>query len=343
MIRVGNGIRHQLHEFLNKSYSSILIITDKHVEKLYLEEIEKALQSYPVHVHVIPSGEASKHVEVYYDALTTAIQKGLDRNSLIVALGGGVVGDLAGFVAATFMRGIDYIQVPTTILAHDSSVGGKVAINHELGKNLIGAFYAPVGVVFDMETLRTLPKREKRSGYAELIKEALIDSEELVDTVLSESLDSIQDSSLQEIIISGIKVKQEIVEKDEMEHGVRSYLNLGHTLAHALEKELGYGEITHGEAVAAGLLFSMHVSEQMNGNQLPFHELRSWLQSNNYPLETIPFHHDKLLRHMKSDKKAVKQRIKMVLLNAPGELYLEEIPDERLLAYMQSFKERLMK
>lgn len=341
-IIIGEGIRLNLAHYLEKSYSSILIITDENVEKLYLNDVKESLKSYPLFDFILPAGEQSKHVDVYYEAISKAIENGLDRNSLIIALGGGVVGDLAGFVAATFMRGIDYIQVPTTILSHDSSVGGKVAINHELGKNLIGAFYAPVGVYYDIETLTTLSDRETRSGYAELIKEALIQSEDLFNHILKTSLKPISNESLQEMIMAGIKVKQGIVEEDELEHGVRSYLNLGHTLAHALERELGFGEITHGEAVAVGLLFAIHVSEKEYNVALPFEALKDWLLTNDYPIQPLPINNEKILHHMKSDKKTIKQRIKMVLLQAPGNLSLEEIPDETLLNHLRAFKERLV-
>lgn len=341
-ILVGEGLRFKLHKFLSKSYSKILIITDETIENLYLDDVKKGLSAYDFSQLIIPAGEKSKHIDVYYAAQTKAIETGLDRNSLIIALGGGVVGDLAGFVAATFMRGIDYIQVPTTILAHDSSVGGKVAINHPLGKNLIGAFYPPVGVYYDTETLTSLSDRETRSGYAELIKEALISSEDLFEEMLSASLASLDQERLQTHLMAGIKVKQEIVEADEREHGIRSHLNLGHTLAHALEAELGYGNITHGEAVAIGLLFAIHVSEREYNCKLPFDKLKNWLVDNNYPLTGFTVKAEKIINHMKADKKATKQRIKMVLLERPGKLKTEELSDEAIQVHLETFRERLV-
>ncbi|MCF3941638.1 3-dehydroquinate synthase [Oceanobacillus alkalisoli] len=341
-IFVGNGIRFELHKYFNKSYSKIFIITDDTVEKLYLDDVRKGLSDYDFSHFIIPAGEESKHIDVYYEVQTKAIEIGLDRNALIIALGGGVVGDLAGFVAATFMRGIDYIQIPTTILAHDSSIGGKVAINHPLGKNLIGAFYPPVGVYYDMETLTSLSEREKRSGYAELIKEALISSDELFQDMLATKLASLEQEKLQTYLMAGIKVKQEIVEADEREQGVRSYLNLGHTLAHALEAELGYGNITHGEAVAIGLLFAIHVSEREYDCNLPFDKLKEWLTDNNYPLAAFTVDTEKIINHMKTDKKATKQRINMVLLKEPGKLNKEELTDETLQNHLDTFRKRLV-
>lgn len=341
-IIVGKGIRFELHKHLQKSYSKILIVTDETVAKLYLHDVLESLTTCPTVEYVLPTGEKSKSIEVFYDVQTKAIEAGLDRNSLIIALGGGVVGDLAGFVAATFMRGIDYIQVPTTILAHDSSVGGKVAINHPLGKNLIGAFHQPAGVYFDIDTLATLPEEEIRSGYAELIKEGLISDEPLFRQMLESNLDSITVEELERNILAGIDVKRIIVQADEKEHGIRSFLNLGHTLAHALEADLGYGKITHGEAVAIGLLFSIHVSERVYNKELPFKTLKDWLIANKYPLDSFSFDLEQLIRLMKSDKKAVNERINMVLMKAVGSLQLEAMTDEALRNHLETFRERLV-
>src|SRR5699024_11124204 len=159
-IYIGKHIRFQFDQLLPKSYSAILIISDEQVAPLYADDLIEQLSNCKVYVELISAGAASKNIHTYYELQTKAIQYGLDRQSLIIALGGGVVGDLAGFVASTFMRGIDFIQVPTTILAHDSSVGGKVAINHELGKNLIGSFYSPKMVIYDVEMLQTLSVKE---------------------------------------------------------------------------------------------------------------------------------------------------------------------------------------
>lgn len=342
-IIIDEGIISRLKNYFEKEYTSIFIISDENVAKLYLNDVVKHLDNNNLFQYIIPAGEASKSVEHYYAIQTAAIENGLDRNALILALGGGVVGDLAGFVAATFMRGIDYIQVPTTILAHDSSVGGKVAINHELGKNLIGAFYPPAAVLYDIAVLSTLSAKEIRSGYAELMKEGLIASKDLFEEMLQVNLASLKNETLEKHILAGIKVKAGIVEADEKELGIRSYLNLGHTFAHALETELGYGVITHGEAVAVGLLFSIHVSEAEFSKELPYNQLKSWLYRNSYPVQTITFDSEKMMKKMKSDKKAVKNQIKMVLLKAPGKLLNREISDKAMLTYLQTFKERLIK
>ncbi|WP_339227976.1 3-dehydroquinate synthase [Oceanobacillus sp. FSL K6-2867] len=341
-ISIGESLRLQIKQFLNKEYSSIMLVTDDHVAALYLNEILENLPNDQVFQSIVPAGEKSKNLQAFYQLQTEAIEFGLDRESLIIALGGGVVGDLAGFVAATYMRGIDYIQMPTTILAHDSSVGGKVAINHELGKNLIGSFYPPEAVIYDVETLHSLSDREIRSGYAELIKEALISNENFFNTLLMVDIYNVPNGGLQAHLQQGIKIKATIVEADERESGVRKYLNLGHTLGHALEAELGYGKLTHGEAVAIGLLFAIHVSEELYSIKLPFNELVQWFTKNKYPINVTDLDKLALINKMKSDKKALKSRIQMVLLEAVAKPVTKELEDTAIENYLISFERRLM-
>jgi 3-dehydroquinate synthase len=242
------------------------------------------------------------------------------------------------------MRGIDYIQMPTTILAHDSSVGGKVAINHEMGKNLIGSFYPPKAVVYDVETLTSLTEKEVRSGYAELVKEALIRDEKFFQTLLTTDIKHLTAEKLTVHLLQGVTIKREIVEADERESGMRKHLNLGHTLAHALEAELGYGTLTHGEAVAVGLLFALHISEQTYDVKLPYQPLHEWLKNNGYPLdETLINREDALITKMKADKKAVNHKIQMILLHRIGRPAIKNFSDEEIKNYLQSFRERLVK
>jgi len=342
-IAIGENIRFELLERMPKTYTTIMIITDESVAKLYLNDIKSNFKTEHVVEAIIPVGEKSKSMKQYEILQTIAIENGLDRHSLIIALGGGVVGDLAGFVAATFLRGIDYIQIPTTILAHDSSVGGKVAINHEYGKNLIGSFYAPQAVVYDVETLKSLPIHEIRSGYAELMKEALISNDHFLQKILNTYVTDVPNDILQEHLQEGIKVKATIVEADEKEASVRMYLNLGHTLGHALEADLGYGVLTHGEAIAIGLLFSLRVSEQIYNVSLPYDAVYDWFIKNNYPIHLDHLNIDQLINHMKRDKKVVNEHIQMVLLKAVGEPIITQIQDEDLRMYLESFKEKLVK
>src|SRR5690625_812732 len=311
-VYIGNQLRHELKRFLPKKYSSILIITDESVAALYLDDILNNFSNESVYTSTVKVGESSKNIHTYYQLQTDALSYGLDRQSLIIALGGGVVGDLAGFVAATFMRGINYIQLPTTILAHDSSVGGKVAINHELGKNLIGNFYPPAAVIYDVDTLSSLPAREVRSGYAEIVKEALIANDELFKQLMTINIAQVSSEQLTEHLLKGIQVKAKIVERDEKESGERKLLNLGHTLAHALEAEFAYGTITHGEAVAIGLLFSLFVSERHLQANLPYDDLTNWLKANDYPLKLKKINTSFLIDHMKKDKKTIKDNNQIV-------------------------------
>lgn len=341
-IVIDESIRHQLKKYIKKSYSSILIITDENVANLYLEDIKENFLDDQVFQVIIKNGEQSKDIDTYYKLQTEAIKYGLDRHSLIIALGGGVVGDLAGFVAATFLRGVDYIQIPTTILAHDSSVGGKVAINHELGKNLIGCFYPPKAVIYDVETLVSLSKHEIRSGYAELVKEALISDASFLNDILQTDLIDITNDQLTKHLLQGIKVKAAIVEADEKESGVRMYLNLGHTLGHAIEAELGYGKLTHGEAIAIGLLFAIRISEERYAIRLPYEQLYKWLNENKYPLNLQHLNAENLINKMKSDKKVVNKKIQMVLLKDIGEPIVEEIENKDLLRYLEIFMEELV-
>ena len=340
---VGNSLRLKLKELLPKQYSRILIVTDSVVAPLYLEEVKKALAEEDVIVTdvVIPNGEFSKNIEQFYHLQTIALEANLDRQSLIVALGGGVIGDLAGFVAATFMRGIDYIQVPTTILAHDSSVGGKVAINHELGKNLIGAFYPPRAVIYDIDTLQSLPKHEVRSGYAEIIKEAFIANKSLLDELVLKKIDEVSEDDLSRHVYAGIAIKANIVEQDERETHMRMFLNFGHTLAHAIEAELKYGEITHGEAVAIGMLFALRVSEGELGVDLASNSYKQWLINNGYPLSLFSIDRQDLIDKMKLDKKSTNEQIQMVLLEQFAKPTVLHLEDDVIADYLDTFIKEL--
>lgn len=332
------GLRKDIGKYLKQlnigQISSVLIITDDTVAPLYLNDVKNSLANFDnVYDFVIPSGEESKSFQNYYDIQTFALEKGLDRKSLIIALGGGVVGDLAGFAAATYMRGIPFVQMPTTLLAHDSSVGGKVAINHPLGKNMIGAFHQPALVLYDIETLMTLPEHEWRSGYAEVMKHALIWDRSFYHW-LRDNIHSFHDINgelAEELLLRSISVKAEIVSKDEKENGIRAFLNFGHTLGHAIETNIGYGKMTHGEAVAIGMIFALKVSEAFYNKPLPLEEIRAWFKTYGFQTE-IPeqLNREKLLETMKKDKKTQHGIIRMVLLTEIGEVEVQAV-DESLI------------
>ncbi|MFC7373164.1 3-dehydroquinate synthase [Fictibacillus iocasae] len=326
---------------LTPAVTRILIITDDNVAPLYLGKVAALLSSETtVHEHILPHGDQEKSFANYIACQTKALESGLDRRSLIIALGGGMIGDLAGFVASTYMRGIRFIQVPTTLLAHDSAVGGKTGINHELGKNMIGAFHHPEAVIYPIECLRTLPVNEIRSGFAEVIKHALIKDEVFYRALHEEvrSLTEVGSGTLQKAIVTGIQIKADIVRQDERENGVRALLNFGHTLGHAIEAELGYGKWTHGDAVAAGMRFALRVGAAVYGIPLiEEKEMNAWLIELGYPPLPAGLEAERLLARMKKDKKSHRGTVQMVLLPRIGRAELLEVPDPLLKRELQSF------
>ncbi|HSJ38522.1 MAG TPA: 3-dehydroquinate synthase [Planococcus sp. (in: firmicutes)] len=321
-----NVLKEQYSEILNNA-DRIGIIVDETVATLHLDHFKTQLDgSEKVKYKVIPSGEQAKSIATYMDCQSFLLEQGFSRKSVILAFGGGATGDLAGFVASTFMRGIPFIQIPTTILAHDSAVGGKTAINHELGKNMIGTFYQPATVIYDTRFLSTLPEKEVRSGMAEVIKHAFISNGAWLDELLAiKDVSRLSDEELAVHLERGIAVKAAIVEEDEYETGVRKYLNFGHTLAHAIEAASGYGKITHGEAVAIGMAYALYLSEHEK-----FHQFLDWCKSNGYPLDllqTIPF--EKLQSYMTKDKKTAGGLLNFVLLHETGRPFMETVDNEK--------------
>ena len=267
-IYIGSGLLDGIGaRFAERRYpvkSPVMIVADEAIVDLYAEKVEKSLDAagYKVTTVVVPSGETSKSLEMLDELIGAALQAGLDRKSTVIALGGGVIGDLAGFVAATYMRGVRFVQVPTTILAHDSSVGGKVAVNHSLAKNIIGAFYQPEFVLYDLDTLASLPIREVRAGLSEVIKHGLIWNADFVAWCddNADRLLALEPDALGYALYEGCKVKSIVVSRDERENDLRAILNLGHTIGHALEAVAGYGELLHGEAIAIGMVGSARLA-----------------------------------------------------------------------------------
>ncbi|RKL67587.1 3-dehydroquinate synthase [Salipaludibacillus neizhouensis] len=341
---IQGGLRHEcfsyIREALQKSVSSYMIMIDENVADLYLADL---LASFPENIQPtvtkIASGEGSKSIEKFSQLLTEALEVPLDRQSVIIAVGGGVTGDLAGYVAASYMRGIRFIQMPTTLLAHDSSVGGKTGINHPLGKNLIGAFHAPSAVLYDSDMLRTLPETEWRSGFAEVVKHGFIKDTAFLEWLEKKvmSFSDIPSDILNEMLRRSIAVKAEIVQEDEKENGVRAFLNYGHTLGHALESELGYGKLTHGEAVAIGMAFAHKLSERVFHTTLPTKTHEIYMTKLGYQL-SIPegISAASLLQRMKLDKKAEHNRIRFVLLEEMGKPVLLPVEEQVVLDLLVS-------
>ncbi|MER2059781.1 MAG: 3-dehydroquinate synthase [Niallia sp.] len=341
---IGERVIEEVRSFIQTNFADrtkILVITDETVEKLHLELLLKNLSSLPVIAYTVPAGEKAKTFDVFYACLTYMLEQHLDRKSLVLALGGGAVGDLAGYVAASFMRGIPFIQIPTTILAHDSAVGGKVAINHPLGKNMIGVFNQPEAVFYDTTFITTLPIRELRSGFGEVIKHALISDTAFYRELLCQfsDLSKVPLSYWSKILEKGILVKRAIVEKDEMESNVRAFLNFGHTLGHAIEAEMGYGKFTHGEAVVIGMIFALKLSKHHYDLPFSLEEYINWLKQLGYSCD-IPgdLEIERLIDRMKQDKKSINGSIRFVLLKEIGYPELVEMDEDVIRKELALFK-----
>lgn len=315
----------------------LLIICDDNVHNLYYGDLDHVLAGtgYEYRVVVIPHGEATKSLKWAERLYTEALNAKLDRQSTIVALGGGVVGDIAGFIAATYMRGINFIQIPTTLLAQiDSSIGGKVAVNHTQAKNIIGAFYQPSMVYINIDTLSTLPEREFLSGLAELIKYGYIwDSNFL--TWLMENMDSIlaQDpKALRYSIYRACQIKSHIVGMDETEQGIRAILNFGHTIGHAIEAATDYEKYTHGEAVAIGMIYEAKLAYELGLIEKDYMEgLIALLERCSLPTKVENLDAITLIDKMTLDKKNIQGDIVFILPTGAGKVEIYSNIDRKLL------------
>jgi 3-dehydroquinate synthase len=300
------------------------VLTDENVARHWLPPLQQALSGQDAPTHIIPAGEEQKSLAQFSAVIDAMVAHKRRRNSVLIALGGGVIGDLGGFVAASYQRGIACIQVPTTLLAMvDSSVGGKTAVNHPAGKNLIGAFHQPEAVLADLATLSTLPDREFRSGLAEVLKYGLIADADFI-TWLEHKRGALlahDPAALAEAIARSCTHKAAIVARDPTEQGERALLNLGHTFGHAIETELGYGCWLHGEAVALGLLQAAELAALLG--YLPDRQLaeriRRWLAAVDLPT-ALPASIDReaLLRHMALDKKNLSSKWRFILPTGIG-------------------------
>lgn len=278
-----------------EKYQEFVVLSDENVYTLYGEMIDQQIYKTekPVETIVIPAGDESKCLEIYEQVLTSMLERYISRNALLIAFGGGMVGDFGGFVAATYMRGIDFIQVPTTLLAHDSAVGGKVALNHPLAKNVIGAFYQPKAVLYDPHLLQTLPDIEWISGFAEVQKHSEIDS-----TFVLPDIKTLEDMKQVDMYLAeAIEVKRKIVERDPFEQGDRIFLNYGHTFGHALEQHMNY-ELPHGICVLYGLIFVALLEKR---TAKPYQDILGMISLPTLKLSLEDF--DILFTYMKRDKK----------------------------------------
>jgi 3-dehydroquinate synthase len=317
--------------------SQALIVTNDTVGPLYAETLRVALQTHYPQVHVVglPDGESYKDwhtLNLIFDAL---LQHECDRKTVLFALGGGVVGDMTGFAAASYMRGVPFVQVPTTLLAQvDSSVGGKTAINHPLGKNMIGAFYQPVRVVCDLSTLSTLPERELSAGLAEVIKYGPIHDLAFLDWI-ERHIDAMRQRDVQALAYAvqrSCEIKADVVGQDEREAGLRAILNFGHTFGHAIEAGMGYGQWLHGEAVGCGMVMAAQLSCRMGLLAESFEQrLRLLIERAGLPVvgpRLAANNAQRYLELMRVDKKAEAGQIRFVLVDDHGRAHIQPAPDE---------------
>jgi len=348
-IFVGYGSLGRLGEKLKKVSSSrvAVVISDGNVSRLYGDRVREILKAagFAVNSFVVPPGEESKSINTAMDIYNFLIKKRVERDDILIALGGGMIGDLAGFVAATYLRGIPWVQVPTSLVAMvDASIGGKVAINHHEGKNLIGAFYQPNFVLADTQTLATLPKRELTSGWAEVVKYGLILDKEFFEFLESNAgrLMKLEQDVVSKAIIRSASLKAQVVSQDEKERGQRIILNYGHTIAHGLEAATRYSHFLHGEAVAIGMMGAAKLSQK--SGILPTNVVRrqqSLLQKFGLPTSFSSTGLAEIAKAMEVDKKTRAKKIRWVLLEDIGKTAIRaNVPQQDVMAVLEELSQR---
>lgn len=333
-IHIGTGLLADPGSYADlPAASSALIVSNTTVAPLYAQTLSQALASRyrTVHVLELPDGESHKDWATLNRIFDALLGHGSDRKTVLFALGGGVVGDMTGFAAACYMRGVPFVQVPTTLLAQvDSSVGGKTAINHPLGKNMVGAFYQPQRVLCDLDTLRTLPPREVAAGLAEIIKYGPIADLAFLDWIEAhvDALVAREPVALAHAVQRSCEIKAAVVGQDERESGLRAILNFGHTFGHAIESGLGYGEWLHGEAVGCGMVMAIRLSQRLGGVDAAFAErLTRLIARAGLPTRGPALGAERYLELMRVDKKSEGGEIRFVLIDRPGSAVMRAAPD----------------
>ncbi len=314
-----SNICSHMHDLIDNR--KVFVVTDDNVDSLYGEELCNMLSEYELSYLVLPHGETTKSSEYLNKIYSAMAEFGMSRTDILIAFGGGVIGDLAGFAASTFLRGIDFIQVPTTLLSQvDSSVGGKVAIDLPEGKNLVGSFYPPVRVIIDPDMLSTLPKRVFSDGMAEVIKYAAIRDKELFNHLLG-------DIDIGWVIERCINIKKTVVQNDEFDTGERMILNFGHTFGHVVENLTGYTLYTHGEAVAIGMLRITEKSEAMGITKTgTASKLKELLAKYNLVFDNFFFNPEEAREVLTLDKKSTGEYINYIMITDIGEVVINKLP-----------------
>lgn len=335
-IRIGSDLKSEISEVIQEleyKHRSIILVTDKNITKSQEQFINEVFDGAPK--LVFPAGEKSKSLESLVKGYDFLIDHNMDRTSTLFAIGGGVIGDLGGFIASTYMRGIDYYQIPTSLLAMvDSSVGGKTGINLKAGKNMVGAFYQPKEVFVNTDFLKTLPEREFTSGLAEIIKYGLLSNLEFFEFLESTPPVTADSPEIESIIERSCSIKAQIVQEDERDQsGKRALLNLGHTFAHAIEKAAGYGEYLHGEAVAIGMVLAARLSELLGYlSEKDFQRVKDLIAKYGLPTKlNKPISIPELNTAMHHDKKAEGGHLHFILLKKLGDAFEEKGVDEKWL------------
>lgn len=335
-IRVGEGLSESFVDFCVEHYPSqkVFVVIDEKVDSLHHNRVQKMCAQYfkETHFLVVPEGEASKSVSRWNKIVDQVLKEGLERGTPLLAIGGGVTGDLGGFAAASILRGIPLIHMPTSLLAMvDSSIGGKTGVNHETGKNLIGAFYQPDAVFSDVDFLETLERKEWITGLAEILKYAAIRNPDLfAELELLSVNELLPNNQWAEVIRESAQIKTDIVQEDTLESGKRAYLNFGHTFGHAIEKLAGYGQISHGEAVFVGMIAATYFSKKL-GHPVDDARFAPFIPLYKQQMKALPADVDQLIETMKTDKKVKNNTLRLVLLNEWGSPYIYECTDYSIL------------
>lgn len=336
-----DGLARELLK-LNSQNRKVCIVTETKVASLYLEEVKKTAEPVckTLITYVFPEGEASKNLDTVSDLYECLIANQFDRKDLLLALGGGVTGDLTGFAAATYLRGIDFVQVPTTLLAQvDSSIGGKTGVDFKAYKNMVGAFHMPKLVYMNRNTLQTLPEREFRCGLGEIIKHGLIKDREYLHFIRDnkEKIRERDGEILQKLIYGSCQIKKDVVERDPKEQGERAMLNFGHTLGHAIEKKMDFS-LLHGECVALGCVTALYISWKMgNITQEEWEENRDLIRWFGFPSLPETVNRQELVEITKVDKKMEQGVVKFIVLRSIGEAQIvKTVTDEMMKEALDS-------
>ncbi|WP_041921182.1 3-dehydroquinate synthase [Ilyobacter polytropus] len=347
-ILLDKGIIGELKNYVTK-YEKIILVSNTKVGALYSEKVLDILENTGKNISYfeISDGEEHKSIESAFGIYDFMVENDFDRSSLIISLGGGVITDLGGYVAATYMRGIDFIQIPTSLLSQvDASIGGKVAVNHPKAKNLIGAFYQPKLVLIDVDFLKTLPEKEFKAGMGEIIKHSFLKDDDYYDYLVenAQAVKDLQPEEIIEVIKRSCVIKKNIVEEDEKEKGIRAIVNLGHTYAHALETATEYKGYSHGEAVAKGIIYEILLSQKLGYVEKEFLD-RGKIIFDKYEIdcEPVKIEIERLIALMKKDKKNTGGKIKFVLPTGKGTVSVEDVSEDIIREINQEIDNRVIK